>query len=245
MGDWPSAPRAVAIASTRKLVVFRNLSTSTKLALLCGTFVIAIAVAIYGLVAEKTIAIEFARKELVGTRYLDTIRGVYGGLLSNRRTPPPEEMLAALASAEADAAGKLQTAELNQQLVAALRQLRGEPARGVIDARVLAALAAAQRLASRVGDDSNLTLDPDLDTYYLQNVVVKGLPAILGRLGETQSLVSAPATTISAIDERRIRLLALHGLIDAALDDLRGDLDAGSRLGAGHRKELLGPKLDE
>src|SRR5262245_66364558 len=121
MGDWPSAPRAVAIASTRKLVVFRNLSTSTKLALLCGTFVIAIAVAIYGLVAEKTIAIEFVRKELVGTRYLETIRAGYGALLTG--APPPEETLAALASAEAGAAGKLATAELNHELAAALRQL--------------------------------------------------------------------------------------------------------------------------
>jgi signal transduction histidine kinase len=225
--------------------VFRNLSTSSKLALLCGTFVFAIVVAIYGLIAEKTIAIEFARKELVGTRYLETIRGLYGALLTAEPTPPADQVVAALASAETDAAGKLQTAELNQQLVAALRQLpAGEPERGRTDARLLVALAAAQRLASRVGDDSNLTLDPDLDTYYLQNVVVKGLPAILGLLGESRSLITVPATTIAASDDRRIRLLVLDGLIYAALDALHADLDAGSRLAAGHLKQLLGPKLD-
>jgi len=225
--------------------VFKNLSTSTKLALLCGTFVLAIAIAIYGLVAEKAIAIEFARKELVGTRYLETIRAVYGALLTAERPPPAEKMFSALAAAEADAAGKLQTAELNRELVAALRHLWvGEPQEGRTGARFLAALAAARRLASRVGDDSNLTLDPDLDTYYLQNVAVKGLPAILGHLGESQSLVSAPLAAISAIDDRRIRLLVLGGLIDAALDDLHADLDAGSRLPAGHLKQRLGPKLD-
>src|SRR5262245_36283396 len=168
---------------TRKLVVFRNLSTSTKLALLCGTFVIAIAIAIYGLVAEKAIAIEFARKELVGTRYLETIRSVYRALLTDERPLPAEKMFQALGAAEADGAGKLQTAALNQELVAALRHLWvGEPEGGRTGGRFLAALAAAERLASRVGDDSNLTLDPDLDTYYLQNIVVKGLPAILGHL---------------------------------------------------------------
>ena len=225
--------------------MFRNLSTSSKLALLCGTFVFAIVVAIYGLIAEKTIAIEFARKELVGTRYLETIRGLYGALLTAEPTPPADQGVAALASAETDAAGKLQTAELNQQLVAALRQLpAGEPERGRTDARLLVALAAAQRLASRVGDDSNLTLDPDLDTYYLQNVVVKGLPAILGLLGESRSLITVPATTIAASDDRRIRLLVLDGLIYAALDALHADLDAGSRFAAGHLKQLLGPKLD-
>ena len=30
------------------------------------------------------------------------------------------------------------------------------------------ALSNVQKLASRIGDDSNLTLDPDLDTYYVQ-----------------------------------------------------------------------------
>ncbi|MET0481848.1 MAG: ATP-binding protein [Aestuariivirgaceae bacterium] len=225
--------------------MFRNLSTSTKLALLCGTFVIAIAIAIYSLVAEKAIAIEFARKELVGTRYLETIRSGYGALLTDEPSRPAERIFAALAAAEVDAEGKLQTAELNQELVAALRHLWvGEPEGGRGGGRFLAALAAAQRLASRVGDDSNLTLDPDLDTYYLQNIVVKGLPAILGHLGESQSLVAAPLATIAAIDDRKVRLLVLGGLIDTALDDLQADLDAGSRLAAGHLKQLLGPKLD-
>jgi signal transduction histidine kinase len=67
---------------------------------------------------------------------------------------------------------------------------------------------------------------------------------ILGLLGESQSLVSTPATTISAIDERKIRLLVLDGLIYNALDALRADLDAGSRLGGGHLKQLLGPTLE-
>ena len=44
--------------------MFRNLSTSTKLIVLCGAFIVAIAVAIYALVAEQQIAIEFAKKEL-------------------------------------------------------------------------------------------------------------------------------------------------------------------------------------
>ena len=45
--------------------LFKNLSTSTKLLILCGTFIVAVAAAIYSLVAEKQIAIEFARKALM------------------------------------------------------------------------------------------------------------------------------------------------------------------------------------
>src|SRR5712691_4062487 len=62
--------------------MFRNLSTSTKLFVLCSTFIVAIVVTIYSLVAEKQIAIEFARKELVGIRYFENLRGVYAAILT-------------------------------------------------------------------------------------------------------------------------------------------------------------------
>jgi hypothetical protein len=45
-------------------------------------FIVAIVVAIYSLVAEKEIAIQFARKELVGVRYLESLRGVYAAILA-------------------------------------------------------------------------------------------------------------------------------------------------------------------
>jgi hypothetical protein len=60
--------------------MFKNLRTSTKLLLLCAVFVGALAVATYGLVAEKQIAIQFVRKELVGVQHLDLLRGVYAAL---------------------------------------------------------------------------------------------------------------------------------------------------------------------
>ena len=57
--------------------MFKNLRTSTKLLLLCGMFVISIAVTAAALIAEKQIAIAFARKELVGSRYSATVRDIY------------------------------------------------------------------------------------------------------------------------------------------------------------------------
>src|SRR4030067_1580785 len=90
--------------------MFRNLSTSTKLSILCSTFIVAIAVAIYGLVAAKQIAIEFARKELVGVRYFESLRGVYTSILTEPlginaagQTPSPEEALKSLDAAEKEA----------------------------------------------------------------------------------------------------------------------------------------------
>lgn len=64
--------------------MFKSLRTSTKLLLLCGTFVISIAVTTAALVAEKQIAIAFARKELVGSRYLAAVRDIYPAILVQR-----------------------------------------------------------------------------------------------------------------------------------------------------------------
>src|ERR1700731_3999294 len=98
--------------------MFKNLSTSTKLVVLCSMFMISIGVATYSLVAEKQIAIEFARKELVGTAYLVTVRGVYATILTDRANNPSsgqengstDEAVKVLARAQAIAAPILQTA---------------------------------------------------------------------------------------------------------------------------------------
>ena len=62
--------------------MFKNLPTGTKLFILCATFLISIAVPIYGLVTEKRIAIDFSRKELLGSQYLGTLREIYAAVLA-------------------------------------------------------------------------------------------------------------------------------------------------------------------
>src|SRR5262245_48082844 len=110
--------------------MFKNLSTSTKLFILCGMFIAALCVTTYSLVVEKRIAIEFAQKELVGVRYLDSIRETYRvvllGLAGGETEQPkdPEAIIATLASAEARAGGRLETAELQELLAARLDALR-------------------------------------------------------------------------------------------------------------------------
>src|SRR5215469_16551026 len=97
--------------------MFKNLRTSTKLALLCAMFIISIAVTTYSLVAEKQIAIAFARKELIGSKFLDTLRSIYAtvltGRLFNPLAPEPEEstqkMVETLIAAQSDATPALRT----------------------------------------------------------------------------------------------------------------------------------------
>ena len=59
--------------------MFKNLRTSTKLVLLCAVFLVAVGATTYSLVAEKQISIAFARKELIGSKFLATLRYLFHG----------------------------------------------------------------------------------------------------------------------------------------------------------------------
>jgi hypothetical protein len=138
--------------------MFKNLRTGTKLVVLCSAFVVLVGVTTYGLVREKRIAIDFAQKELVGTRYLTTVHAVYATILAELLNnapivqPPPsiDDILKSLAGAQHDAGDALHTAELEQALSAALREYGSGKTKGDnIDARVLDVLAKARNLVAR------------------------------------------------------------------------------------------------
>ena len=140
--------------------MFRNLSTSTKLIVLCGAFIVAIAVAIYTLVAEQQIAIEFAKKELTGVQYIEAIRGVYPRLLgepgntgvSGQALPSAATVSSSLNKAEAEA--NLNTASLEQSLANTLSRLWSDSTEeGAKSGLVGEALVKSRDLISRVGDD--------------------------------------------------------------------------------------------
>ena len=117
--------------------MFRNLRTSTKLSLLCSAFVLSIIIVTYGLIAEKRIAIDFVRKEIVGLQYLEAVRGVYAWILANGLTSPlstatgpsTNQVLDGLADAQSHTAGSLHTADHAQSVADAVRKL-SDPANG-------------------------------------------------------------------------------------------------------------------
>jgi hypothetical protein len=213
--------------------MFRNLSTSSKLLILCGLFGISLAVTTYSLVLEKRIAIQFAQKELVGSHYVAALRQIYDAMLTRRETPSDaghERLVRALASAESDSAGVFRTAELAQTLENALRDVPPATVPGSDeDEPTLNVLAKARSLISRVGDDSNLALDPDLDSYYLQSIVVTRMPALLGQLAEMRAMSGETASEGPFGDQRKVRLQVLAGGLLEILDGTGKDLDAALR----------------
>ena len=199
--------------------MFRNLRTSTKLLLLSGMFIVSLLGAAYGWLAEKQIAIDFARKELIGTRYLGPLGKVYASVLTD--DAKAAEVLRMLAAAEVDAAGSLNSAELERDLAAAIRKHFDQ-------SRLVDTLSKARDLAARIGDNSGLALDPELDSYYVQKILVKELPSLLLQLGELQTLLNTKPKSAAGGDSG-VRPLLLVGMIRATLEEIERDSAAAYR----------------
>jgi len=228
--------------------MFKNLRTSTKLILLCAMFIISIGVTTYSLVAEKQIAIAFARKELIGSKFLETLRSIYATVLASSPFSPltadrdasAHKVVKALTTAQSEAASALRTSEFVQDLSGALSRLGSSPPEGD-SADAIDLLAKMQQLASRIGDDSNLTLDTDLDTYYLQNILVDQLPKLLGRVGELRVVTSEAASEAIPSNETKAHVLVLEGLIGSAIGEIKNNLAAAYR---GNTDESLKRAVD-
>jgi HAMP domain-containing protein len=233
--------------------MFKNLSTSTKLFVMCAAFVVAIGVPVCALLIEMRIAIDFARNELVGNRYLVTVRETYAAILSSaldqhggRPHALTGTVLEALAAAERHAGSELQTAELVRALAGAFREQRTRQGGREADVLMLDALQKAQMLAQRIGDDSNLTLDPDLDSYYVQSIAVRLMPAFLGRLTMLQVAVQEAVEAAADSTFHEVRLPILASLLRSTASEIKSSLeaayrgDSGGRLRAAMGREITG-----
>lgn len=214
--------------------MFKNLRTSTKLILLCAMFIISVGVTTYSLVVENQIAISFARKELIGSRFLAALRNIEVALLKGKPFDSvtgesgslTEKMLGALAKAQTGAAPALQTGDFVQSLSSAISRLGPS---STTDAEVMDVLGKTQQLAKRIGDDSNLTLDTDLDTYYMQNILVDQIPRLLGLVGELRLATRENDGTAASSNETKAHILILDGLIDSSASEIKEDLSAAYR----------------
>jgi signal transduction histidine kinase len=216
--------------------MFQSLRTSTKLILLCTLFIVSVAVTTYSLVVEKQIAISFARKELTGSKFLAALRPAYVTILTHKPFNPSasdvdtsaQEALETFATTQAEAASTLQIGKL-LEVVSDSYTRPGSPSQVGETASALDLLAKMQHLSALAGDSSNLTLDTDLDTYYVQNIVVDQLPKLLGRLGELQIIPIQTSAKATSSSEDNVRLLVLDGMIKSTTDDIKNDLIAAYR----------------
>ena len=184
------------------------------------------------LINEKYIAINFARKEIQGIHYISEIRET---LLDIAKNPADRDRLVRhtrhLERTERQAGEGMDSAGLNQDLIAALQALSQDGSA----AGQTRALAAGRKLLAHIGDQSNLILDPDLDSYYAMSLVVLRFPELL------DLLMQLPSDANPAKAGVNVELLLLEGRLAALADAIDADYRAAF---AGNPDHQLALKLE-
>ncbi|MCQ0038675.1 sensor domain-containing diguanylate cyclase, partial [Burkholderia glumae] len=197
------------------------------------------------LIHEKYLSIDFSQKEIVGNAYLATVREALvevATLGADGRLAMPEvaRTEAALAAAERQYGTGLQSGELNARLRAALDALAHAPPANRA-AAVRDAFAACRDLITRVGNQSNLILDPDLDSYYSMSLAVLRYPALLDAVDGIGQRLREGAVTARVRRELSTRYLVLEGQLDAVAQGLRSDFAEAGAANAGVQRVLAAP----
>ncbi|CAH2602749.1 HAMP domain-containing protein [Rhodovastum atsumiense] len=210
-----------------------GMKVQAKLLLLCLLFLVPIGFLTFLFVAQTRKDIVFATKEQVGVSYVAALRAQLNVLVdiadgratADAMAPAQRAVRAAMAEHAATMAAEAAADKAALAIDAALALPRDRAAAAALDT----ALDAVKDHLTQVADGSNLTLDPDLDSFYMQDLVTQKLPALVlaasraldAALDLRQSRAPTPAQTV--------RLLRAGGELSTVLDGLDSDVAAALR----------------
>jgi diguanylate cyclase (GGDEF)-like protein/PAS domain S-box-containing protein len=200
------------------------------------------------LIHEKYLAIDFARKEIVGAHYTEAVRGQVLSLFLQPgavATPPADadaQVTPDLSRVRADYDAQLNTADAAQRLQGLLADSAKSSAKPGSPNHV-ALLAQTRELLTIVGNQSNLILDPDLDSYYVMSLTVLRFPELLQLLYDTREFMRRSGPT-SRSATPNAELLTLLGRMDAVLLGIESDYGQAWLAGTPTLKSHLGASRD-
>jgi methyl-accepting chemotaxis protein len=194
-----------------------------KLLWISLSFSLPIAVLLYFTIAGFNRDIKFAEQELAGNEYQRPLHRLLQHLAYHQLLTAAENSNAldlasvqgktdqalqeldslqqrtgqSLQVTESGLAQRLRSASHPEKLIVAwqgLRDNRGQLSREVMDVQHRQLRNSVRQLVAHTGDTSNLILDPDLDSYYLMDVTMLGLPRLQDRLLNLRLSVSSIST---------------------------------------------------
>jgi methyl-accepting chemotaxis protein len=165
----------------------------------------------YLFVAQSQKDVAFSSKEALGTEY-------YAALAADLAALSGAGLLPSAASFEA-ARARLDAVMGSGERATAYAKLRDSAPAPAYSSDTSAALIS---LLAKVGDASNLILDPDLDSYYVMDMLVVKLPTAFD--ASAGLLVSLTALAAAPTDDARIDLVARRGAFDAIIAGVQSSL---------------------
>jgi methyl-accepting chemotaxis protein len=215
------------------LSVFRNLSL--KMQLIVAGFMAFVPTVFIALMFYQQLQkdIAFSQKEIDG---LEHIRPVWDALslLSIAQVGGDTKISATethdkLTGANAKHGATLESSEAFRKLGTKLTAV-GWPAPNTSKAvEFSAAIAQTHEFIRDLGDLSNLTLDPDLDTFYLMEISTMRLPQLMERAVKLHAQMLAMQHQANRTDQRRGELFGAIGNLEADIQDIERSVERAIR----------------
>jgi diguanylate cyclase (GGDEF)-like protein/PAS domain S-box-containing protein len=212
------------------------------------------------LIYEKRTAIAFTAKEVSGNLYIASVRDVLVRLPlvlpgAVDAGPPQAQQtdsiksfaqagLATLTEAHRAHGEGMKAEQPLSAMLAALNSLvEVGPQAALQPAQRALVLKTGRELITRIGNQSNLILDPDLDSYYTMSLVLLRFPEVLDLLAQL-SVKTVEAGLAPPIMRNRVNteLLIIEGRLDAAILGIESDYAEALAAGPPALQEQLEPQ---
>ena len=211
-----------------RLNTFKNLKIATKLSTVVISLLIPLFALTYLLAKAGSENINFAQKEIQGVEYNQPVRKLLELTQANRGLASAQKTGADVDSQISDTRSQITSAiaDLDQvdgrlgeilDVNSDWAELKNNVTRLLSDVGTLTSsdslkrhtetIGNIQSLMYRVGDTSNLILDPDLDSYYLMDAVVTKLPDVLENMSSVRTTVAGVLDRGKVAENRRIDLI--------------------------------------
>ncbi len=179
------------------------------------------------LINEKFIAIDFARKEVQGNAYVVEVRDALLDIARAGLSESPNQLrpsrIQSLLAVEDKLGSGLGSAALAKEFANGVK-VAAQAAPADAPKAINTALSRGRDLMTRVGNQSNLILDPDLDSYYTMSQVVLRYPELLEMMhGINELLRDAVPATDPRRQDVRTRFLIIEGRLNAVAQGMARD----------------------
>lgn len=197
-----------------------------KMLMLISVLLIPIGMLSYFLHAEIKKTTDFAQQERQGVQYAlplsEILIELTAGVSPDFSSQNINQHIQSIDKNDELLGGELKTTETWNELKGLLQK----QAPGTRQMAINKAL----ELIAKVGDNSNLILDPDLDSYYIMDAAIVKYPDILSKTNQISSMATVNLSkSIRTVDDQ-IKMAMVEGAIRSTLDGARTGLNNASHV---------------
>lgn len=230
------------------MYLMNQLKYPQKFALISCFFVLPLSLVMYLLLSEVQDRVSFAHKEILGNSYLRPVQQLsqhlpeYQLLIeSSSRSPQQlqeiaqlqtqiDQDIASLQTVDQELGSTLQSTDYLQTLAASWQAFHTQSQHWTPEnksAYYNQLFRQLESLRSQVGDQSNLILDPDLDTYYLMDATLLRLPKIQQTLSDIRLISQQIRANQTFTSVERSQLIVLGETLKQQSSELAQKLEVG------------------